>query len=356
MSTPFDLCVITAANEQQARGYESQLEWRRKKGLLPDTEFKIIADPNGQRIGPGGSTFYALDLLYQEYGDTEGEYKNLWSDTAITVDGETHSYSFVKDGSTVTIYEDGNVIGQSTSMYATMRSGADTEIGFGAETTGEWGMDGEIVNIQISHGNDAQLSYDFEGDNPFTDKSGNGHDATVHADANVVQSIVFTPDANYNGDASFEYTISDGNGGTSTATTTLSVGSVNDVLDYTDDHDLDGGYGFDTLDITGEDSIDISHIAPKVHNIEVIDMDDGLSQTLNIKLGDIVDMTDDDNDLVFVGNDGDVINFEDSQEWTKSDNTTKVDGVDGNFNQYVSNSNSNISVFIEDDIHVDSDF
>ena len=70
MSTPFDLCIITAANEQQARGYGIQLEWRRRKSLLPDTEFKIIADPNGRRIGSGGSTFYVLNMLYKEYGDS----------------------------------------------------------------------------------------------------------------------------------------------------------------------------------------------------------------------------------------------------------------------------------------------
>jgi hypothetical protein len=42
-------------------------------------------------------------------------------------------------------------------------------------------------------------------------------------------NVVFTPEANYNGEASFTYTISDGNGGTDTATVTLHVESVNDV-------------------------------------------------------------------------------------------------------------------------------
>ncbi|WP_188113791.1 VCBS domain-containing protein [Salinicola halophyticus] len=41
--------------------------------------------------------------------------------------------------------------------------------------------------------------------------------------------ITFTPDANYNGTATFEYTISDGKGGTDTATVTLFVTPVNDV-------------------------------------------------------------------------------------------------------------------------------
>ncbi|WP_282437372.1 tandem-95 repeat protein [Vibrio amylolyticus] len=42
------------------------------------------------------------------------------------------------------------------------------------------------------------------------------------------QTITFTPTKDYNGEASFEYTISDGNGGVDTATVTLNVIPVND--------------------------------------------------------------------------------------------------------------------------------
>ena len=41
--------------------------------------------------------------------------------------------------------------------------------------------------------------------------------------------MVFTPNANYNGPASFTYTVSDGKGGTSTATVTVNVGATNDA-------------------------------------------------------------------------------------------------------------------------------
>jgi len=37
------------------------------------------------------------------------------------------------------------------------------------------------------------------------------------------------PDANFHGTATFDYTISDGNGGSDTATVTVNVGSVNDA-------------------------------------------------------------------------------------------------------------------------------
>lgn len=68
-STPFDVCVLTAANEQQAKGYRIQLEWRRRRGQLPDTEFMVIADPDGRRIGSGGSTFFVLEHLRRSHGD-----------------------------------------------------------------------------------------------------------------------------------------------------------------------------------------------------------------------------------------------------------------------------------------------
>ena len=48
-------------------------------------------------------------------------------------------------------------------------------------------------------------------------------------------TVTFTPDAGFHGTATFEYTISDGNGGTDTATVTVNVGSVNDVPDAIDD-------------------------------------------------------------------------------------------------------------------------
>lgn len=65
----FDICVLTAANKSQADGFNIQLDWRENQGQLPDTRFYVIADPLGKRIGSGGSTFYVLDQLYQEYGD-----------------------------------------------------------------------------------------------------------------------------------------------------------------------------------------------------------------------------------------------------------------------------------------------
>jgi biotin operon repressor len=46
---------------------------------------------------------------------------------------------------------------------------------------------------------------------------------------NAAGNLVFTPNANYNGSPSFSYTLSDGNGGTSTGTVNGTVTPVNDA-------------------------------------------------------------------------------------------------------------------------------
>ena len=44
--TPFDILVLTAANEAQASGYRAQLGWRQANGLLdPATRVLVITDP-----------------------------------------------------------------------------------------------------------------------------------------------------------------------------------------------------------------------------------------------------------------------------------------------------------------------
>ena len=57
----WDYLLVTASNDPQARAYEAQLRERREKGLLPQAgEVLLVADPEGRRIGSGGSTLYCL--------------------------------------------------------------------------------------------------------------------------------------------------------------------------------------------------------------------------------------------------------------------------------------------------------
>ncbi len=58
---PWDYLVVTASNEAQAASYETQLTLRCKIGLLSGVEqVLVVPDPQGQRIGSGGSTIFAL--------------------------------------------------------------------------------------------------------------------------------------------------------------------------------------------------------------------------------------------------------------------------------------------------------
>ncbi|WP_417348369.1 retention module-containing protein, partial [Ferrimonas sp.] len=74
---------------------------------------------------------------------------------------------------------------------------------------------------------------DVDGDSLVITGVANATNGTVTLNADG--TITFTPDANFNGQASFEYTISDGNGGTDTATVVVNVASVNDAPVADDD-------------------------------------------------------------------------------------------------------------------------
>ncbi len=70
----WDYCILTASNEQQARGYELQISKRKDKHMLPDaTKFAVIPDLEGKRIGSGGATFSCIKFLMEKMGTFEGK-------------------------------------------------------------------------------------------------------------------------------------------------------------------------------------------------------------------------------------------------------------------------------------------
>ncbi|MBC7951316.1 MAG: tandem-95 repeat protein, partial [Rhodospirillaceae bacterium] len=68
---------------------------------------------------------------------------------------------------------------------------------------------------------------DIEGDTLSIIAVGNATGGTVALDG--AGNVVFTPTANFNGAASFQYTVSDGQGGVTVATTRVDVAAVNDA-------------------------------------------------------------------------------------------------------------------------------
>ncbi|MBN1210074.1 MAG: tandem-95 repeat protein, partial [Myxococcaceae bacterium] len=68
-------------------------------------------------------------------------------------------------------------------------------------------------------------------------------------------NVRFTPNANFHGPTTFDYTVSDGNGGTDTATVTVTVTPVNDLPDAVNDgFSVAEGSGATALDVLTNDS------------------------------------------------------------------------------------------------------
>lgn len=69
----WDTCIITASNEDQARAYRLQLRQRIKSNFLPaETDFMVLPDPNGKRVGSGGATLNALLEVYLRFQRNQG--------------------------------------------------------------------------------------------------------------------------------------------------------------------------------------------------------------------------------------------------------------------------------------------
>lgn len=67
----WDYLIVTASNDSQADAYERQLRIRQELGLLGAVdEWLVVPDPDGRRIGSGGSTLFCLlELLNRRLGD-----------------------------------------------------------------------------------------------------------------------------------------------------------------------------------------------------------------------------------------------------------------------------------------------
>ncbi|WP_170870382.1 cadherin-like domain-containing protein, partial [Neptunomonas phycophila] len=74
---------------------------------------------------------------------------------------------------------------------------------------------------------------------------------------NADGTITFTPDADFVGEATYDYTITDGNGGTDTATVTIDFVDMNDGPDAIDDSfngEEDVPYTMTANDLLGNDT------------------------------------------------------------------------------------------------------
>ena len=69
MNHPWDYLILTAGNEQQATLYRDLLGVRAELGLLADFKsHRVVTDPDGKRVGSGGSTLFCLLEILNELG------------------------------------------------------------------------------------------------------------------------------------------------------------------------------------------------------------------------------------------------------------------------------------------------
>lgn len=72
----WDYVILTASNEEQAITYQNQIQYRLENGLLPKaTQYAVLADPEGKRVGSGGATFNVLKYISEQEKTSEEHFK-----------------------------------------------------------------------------------------------------------------------------------------------------------------------------------------------------------------------------------------------------------------------------------------
>ncbi|MGD8119267.1 Ig-like domain-containing protein, partial [Vibrio sp. TRT 29B02] len=153
---------------------------------------------NVQIVGPDSDGWYKVTAEFDVQGDS--------TDLTFAGAGKSDSYGALLDNITVTGVNKPNL---------TTPEDTTIEITFAELLANDTDVDGDVLSIvegSIASPTHGQLEVDYE----------NG-------------VIKFKPDANYNGEATFKYTVTDGNGGYDDATVTLNVTPVNDPPVATDD-------------------------------------------------------------------------------------------------------------------------
>merc|ERR1711941_129087 len=174
---------------------------------------------------------------------------------ASDVDGDTLSYSLVTDTNegSITINTDGSYSYDVGSDFQDLEAGATRDVTFTYEVSdGQGGTVQQTGTVTVTGTNDGPVanvdtgSVDEDGSATFTSEQllandsdidvGDSFSITAVGDAShgtvslneVTGEVTFTPDENYNGPASFTYTITDEHGATDTATVNLTVNPEND--------------------------------------------------------------------------------------------------------------------------------
>ncbi|KAH0787522.1 bifunctional fucokinase/L-fucose-1-P-guanylyltransferase [Histomonas meleagridis] len=74
----WDYIVLTASNEDQATSYQAQIDHRLKLHKLPSkTNYVVLSDPEGKRVGSGGATLNVLRYIARSNPSKEESFRNI---------------------------------------------------------------------------------------------------------------------------------------------------------------------------------------------------------------------------------------------------------------------------------------
>jgi len=114
-----------------------------------------------------------------------------------------------------------------------------------------------------------------------------------------------------------------------------------------DTNAIDGGVGFDSLILSGAQSLDFDNIS-NIQNIEAIDMSRGDNEILNLDINDVISMTDSDNELFIYGEAQDSVTL----DTTLVDQGTTTTDSNGKVFDVYSDADATVTVNIEQEIVV----
>jgi hypothetical protein len=159
---------------------------------------------------------------------------------------------------------------------------------------------------------------------PITPNSDGSYSVSIDENGDTSVTLVSADvlsESEING-ISASVTATESNGG---ASRSVSANIGDSVIEFDEaDESIDGGNGFDTLLISGDQNIDFSLLSENISNIESINLGEG-SQTITLNLEDVLEMTDAAHTLRIDGDSGDKINLDTLEsgndgEWKLGDN------------------------------------
>ena len=199
-----------------------------------DEDGVLTFDPRGNDSDPDGDSLTVTGVGSASNG--------LVSFTGTSVTYTPNADFFGSDSFTYTI-SDGNGGTDTATVSVTVNSVND-----GPDAVDDSrSVDEDGVLTFDPRGNDS----DPDGDSLTVTGVGSASNGSVSFTGT---SVTYTPNADFFGSDSFTYTISDGNGGTDTATVSVTVNSVNDGPDAVDDSDTVDEDSSVTVDVLGNDS------------------------------------------------------------------------------------------------------